>query len=289
MRVCYGEFDFQGSRSGRTARLQNEFLRAIHIHKPEVWKDLFHLRNLSTLTRTGLTWRQISGKQPLRVRRKVLLNVDPQDPLWKQLSNPQAYLAAASAALTEWSCRWNLNAEWCLQRAYDALRWWTRHGKVDSVLWTAAHWGGTVTISPQPLAPPNGLPEYVPLFTFREDYLKSIRASRARHGLLKIAGAYCEKVERSYEGAGYSRCRNDEKRKLDQHLEWTVRFQVRGESLDDIVATGDIEKSTVFRGVNDMLRLIDLEKRADAKRGRRVGSRNKESKVTRRIRRELGH
>lgn len=82
-------------------------------------------------------------------------------------------------------------------------------------------------------------------------------------------------VEQCYEQAGYIRCKAGEKRKLDQHLEWTVKFQVFRKSLDDIATTagneaaGGVEKSTVMSGVYDILRLMGLEKRSDAKRGRR--------------------
>lgn len=54
-RVCYGEFDYPegcpedrlADRTGRTAYLQNEFLKAIHKHAPEVWEDLYRLRELA--------------------------------------------------------------------------------------------------------------------------------------------------------------------------------------------------------------------------------------------------
>jgi len=261
-RICYGEFDYPegqpedriAGRTGRTAYLQNEFLKAIHGHAPEVWEDLYNLRKLTLpIDAAWLSWPNIRLK---RVDKQLLRSVE-----------------ALEAALHEWAQRWNLNAEWCLQGAYDALRWWTRHGRLDNVLWAGANWGGAAN-PPNAPPPPNGIPEYRPLFMFRETYLQGFRSSGPRHGALKLARTYCAQVDDYYEQAGYSRCKADEKRNLDQHLEWTVRFQVRRESLEDIGNAG-IEPSTVLRGVYDLLRLIYLSKRADAVRGRRYGSKNK--------------
>lgn len=255
-KVCYGEFDFPDGRAGRSSYLQSEFLKAVSQHAPQVWDDLYELQAFAVpLAEAWLSWQEIRlGRADNHLRESI---------------------SELTAALDEWARRWNLNEEWCLQRAYDALRWWTRHGRVDAVLWAGAVWGGAVIAPPNPPPPLEELPEYHPLFTFRENYLQSIRASGARHGLLKVAAQYCEQVEDCYEAAGYVRCKADEKRRLDQHLEWTVRFQLTGEGLDNIAQTADeIEKSTVLRAVYDLLRMIDLEKRADAKPGRRHGSKN---------------
>lgn len=143
-RVCYGEFDYPQGRSGRTAYLQNEFVTAVHRYVPEVWDELYSLHELfAPLISARLSWPVISGKNPLRVPRKVILKIDPQDVrTLKRLSKPQDYLATAAQALKAWADRWNLNEEWCLQRGYDALQWWSRHGKVDAVLWAGVIAGG---------------------------------------------------------------------------------------------------------------------------------------------------
>lgn len=189
-RICYGEFDYpEGNpedrligRTGRTAYLQNEFLKAIGRHAPQVWEDLYRLREFALpFNAAWLNWPDIRLKHADKQLRKSI--------------------EALETALEDWSRRWNLNEEWFLQRAYDALRWWTRHGKVDAVLWAGANWGGAAK-EPKPQQPPNGMPEYRPLFVFRDHYLESIRSQGARHGLLTHAKTYCEEVELSYERAG---------------------------------------------------------------------------------------
>jgi hypothetical protein len=81
----------------------------------------------------------------------------------------------------------------------------------------------------------------------------------------------------------------DEKRKLPQHLEWAVRYQVGGETQNEIASTagdeaaGGVSTGTISRAVKDVLTLIRLDNRA--KQGRRQGSKKKQLKILR----ELGH
>lgn len=146
---------------------------------------------------------------------------------------------------------------------------------------------------PTPTDPPHGLPLYLPTEVSREDYLSTVRPLGLQHGSLKLAEAYCFEVAQCYEQVGNSRCKAGEKRKLDQHLEWTVQFQVFRKSLDDIATTagdeaaGGVEKSTVMAGVYDILRLIGLERRSDARRGRRLGRTRKQTKTISEVRRGL--
>ena len=102
-------------------------------------------------------------------------------------------------------------------------------------------------------------------------YLRSIRllrqASKSRHKLVEI----------------------NKKPKLQEHIEWAVRYQVGGEGLLQIglsvrAAAGGVQPSTVLRAVDDVLSLVGLLKRPDAKPGRISGRKNR----TPRILRELG-
>jgi hypothetical protein len=93
------------------------------------------------------------------------------------------------------------------------------------------------------------------------------KASKSRHKLVEV----------------------DKKPKLQEHIEWAVRYQVGGEGLLQVgsgvrAATGGVQPSTVSRAVEDVLSLVGLSKRPDAKPGRTPGGRNK----TPRILRELG-
>jgi hypothetical protein len=62
----------------------------------------------------------------------------------------------------------------------------------------------------------------------------------------------------------------DDKPKLQEHIEWTVRYQVGGEGLSQIAFSirqqeGGLQASTVSRAVEEVLSLIRLVKRPDAK------------------------
>ena len=62
----------------------------------------------------------------------------------------------------------------------------------------------------------------------------------------------------------------DDKPKLQEHIEWTVRYQVGGEGLSQIAFSirqqeGGLQASTVSRAVEEVLALIRLVKRPDAK------------------------
>lgn len=194
-------------------------------------------------------------------------------------------------ALRLWAKKRNLDADWCLESAFSTLRMWSASERKPEVFKPDTESiGGPSVVGPQA---PDGLPLYLPTALSRKEYLDDLRSKDVPHGTLKRAQAYCSAVEQCYAKAGYPRCKAGEKRKLRLHLEWAVRFQVCGESLENIansigeMVAGGIEKSTVLRGVYDLLRLIDLEKRADARRGRRAGSKSKESRTIRQTRREL--
>jgi hypothetical protein len=107
--------------------------------------------------------------------------------------------------------------------------------------------------------------------TALRSYLRSRRlmrkASKSQHKLLEV----------------------DKKPKLQEHIEWAVRYQVGGEGLLQVgsgvrAAAGGVQPSTVSRAVEDVLSLVGLLKRPDARPGRIPGRKNR----TPRILRELG-
>ena len=66
------------------------------------------------------------------------------------------------------------------------------------------------------------------------------------------------------------------KPKLNEHLLWTVEYQVSpGKGLAEIA---EADPSTISRAINDSLSLIGLDKRPDAKPGRTLGRKNKYDK-----------
>jgi hypothetical protein len=93
------------------------------------------------------------------------------------------------------------------------------------------------------------------------------KASKSRHKLVEV----------------------DRKPKLQEHIEWAVTYQVGGEGLLQVgsgvrAAAGGVQPSTVSRAVEDVLALVGLLKRPDARPGRISGRKNR----TPQILRELG-
>lgn len=80
----------------------------------------------------------------------------------------------------------------------------------------------------------------------------------------------------------------DEKPKLLPHIEWAVKYQLGGQSLSQIGSTvrgsaGGVEPSTVSRAVEEVLSLIGLKKRPDAKPGRSLGRKGKRPQILRNL------
>jgi hypothetical protein len=321
-RICYGEFDWPNYRAKQTY-LRERFLAASARHANEVWRDLYELRPLYDHLKEAQGARRFNS--PKDFSADDLLTASPDvkaffnqveenssaELSWNTIGSVHRYecsrpsvslvgvapghesaseIASLLEALKGWSVKWNLNADWCLESAYNTLRMWSAQDGPPERFWPDAEsLSGWI---PMLTDPPPGFPLYLPTEISHDDYLSTVRSLRLQHGSLKQAEAYCLEVEQCYEQARYIHCKAGEKRKLDQHLEWTVKFQVFRKSLDDIATTagdeaaGGVEKSTVMSGVYDILRLIGLEKHSDAKRGRRLGSKGN-TKPIREVRRGL--
>ena len=302
--IGYAEFDWP-DQSARSASIRNSFLETVRTLAPDV---LNQLRDGPYLVYSDIRSRGLTHKDIVRLAalNPATLAKDANSIRFSTEEDSKEWVAVRCdvigfhTRLRRWATDWHLNAVWCLLAVYRTLNTWLNLGESQTLFFELLEFGdGFFTPPALPASnflglaypePAEGLPEYNPLLTFREYYLERIRANGVRHGLLKVAKAYCEKVEQCHEAAGYPRCKPGEKRNLAQHLEWAVRFQVRSESLEEIANTigdGGIDKSTVMRGVYDLLGFIGLEKRADATRGRKLGSENKESQISRHTRSRL--
>jgi|GEM_PF-2831792 len=116
------------------------------------------------------------------------------------------------------------------------------------------------------------------------------RALAWRHGLLTkfdvalrsyIAGM---RLKRKAAESQHRLIEVDDKPKLQEHIEWAVKYQVGGEGLLQIGSSiraegGGIHPSTVSRAVDEALSLIGLQKRSDAKPGRRYGRKNRTPRI----------
>ena len=278
MRVCFGEFDWPDER-GRREFLQVLFLSAIESQQPDVLDDLFD-KAFETYQRTAagcLDWHSLAVKSEVRLR------------------------------VEAWGQTWNLTALWCLNTALASLHFWTIASNKPKPLYFQHPGGGGVVPARPPV--PAGLKEYVPHCMFKEDYLENVRLSAKRafqeairansllslgkpnkaghfiDSVLDAAEEYCREVEERYVACNWSRCLQNERRNLAEHLGWLVRFQVCGHSFNQIAESENIEQSSVSRAVRELLDDLPLDKRPNSGPGRRLGQ--KESPQAK-IRRKLG-
>jgi hypothetical protein len=166
-------------------------------------------------------------------------------------------------------------------------------------------------------APPEGWNKYDPLTTRRlyyvnyvleearkviqnNPFLKHAEPSHRKYYLDSIAAKaeeYCIKVQKYLEYSGYKQV--VQTRNLDQHMNWTVEFQVKRMTLTEIASKSNVALSTVKRAVvgdskhnppiQGMLMLIGLPRRPDSRQGRRSGSNTSVSARERgRLLRQLG-
>jgi hypothetical protein len=258
MNLGYGEFDYP-DQSARRAALHNLFLEAVRVHAPEVLKELHD--------GPYAAYCELRFKHNL-AHERIIRSPNAQ--------NVKEFHQKLNACLS----KWHLDACWCLLAVYDTLNTWACfYPEGPSNLFFQLVSFGTGFFAP-PALPAASLidrrreylvsdglpkyptpPEYKPEMMYRWDYLKHVEA-------------YCDEVEKAYEAAGWHRCLLDEKRQLEKHLEWAVRYQVKRKTLDDIVAAEDSEGrdaiaadcrvndvSTISRAVKDVLSLIGLKRR----------------------------
>lgn len=217
--------------------------------------------------------------------------------LYKEIACPEIWelikyrlhsseLKALSGALDTWAVKWNLTEEWCKAAAYCTLQVWTRSSKPGQFFW---HPGvGKRIVRYDSL---EGLPLYMREFG-RECYLNTVelavREAVANHPLLKLGEAkslgsfiksvrnspiiddYCKGVEEASPPFSAK-----DKRKLNQHLKWTIKFQVVGKSFEEISRKSKVTEKAVEKAVLEMLQAIDLKERPRVKKksGRPKGSR----------------
>ena len=254
--------------------MRNQFLEAIAAYAPKVLKDLYDaaFKTYCELRHRGLSHRQVQRNR--------------------------ADSTELRESLTSWSLRWHLDASWCILAAYETFRVWSyEKGTPPTLFFQPIEFDylvdQTVFIVKLPKTP-GEFTLYRPHIVRRDEYLRGIRV-RARHtietdpllkhgnrrtktvlveSVAEFAKSYCLDVEHAYDLAKWKRCRSGQKRNLDQHLKWTVEFQVNCKTITRIAMesgaedAGGVEKSTVLRAVDDLLLLTGLVRRAGAKPGR---------------------
>lgn len=208
-----------------------------------------------------------------------------------------------------WAARNNLSASWCIESCYWTIRMWSVMGGNPRILYfdpIGTHLELDEVADGVP-PPPDALPKYEPLFERRELYLEAIKsmakkeiensqiliagsANRRRDLIMSIyekAEKYCDSVEdyflglkkKQKNGTGDEAIfrRVPDAKNLSRNLEWTVRFQVLGESFSEIAKKEEVDMSTVQRAVEGILKRIGLKKHNKSGPGRPRGSKNKDA------------
>lgn len=287
-RVCFGEFDWPDGRG-----------------KQEYFQQLF-LETIERIDQAPL--KQLYGT-PFKLYRQCCkdFRLEYSDIYfwWRISGAARSMVQGLNGDIDAWSKAWNLDAKWCRQTALVSLHAWSCSSQEITELFFA-HPGGGGGV-PTPLEPPEGFPRYVAYLMSRDDYLESVRSaalnaiskdSLLHHGsrvkakafaesVVRKAIPYCRTVEALYVESGWKRYRKNEKKNLKQHMEWTVKFQVSGKTLSEVAEESNVEQTTVSRAVREILSILPLAPRLDAKPGRIRGSKNRRQ-VESATRRDLG-
>jgi hypothetical protein len=309
MQIGYGEFDWSDASFAR-GFLRQQFLTAITSNAPEVLEDLREsivpaFRQLDDLERQ-LSWRDINPPSQFNSERVTAVRETMQQ--WSSRWN-----------LTDYFCEEVYNEMMISFLRFNHARSQpplkenqpeaTDHttqpaqsqSPPDSVLDAIFTDWLRDDASSLP-APPNGLNRYWPLHVTREEYLSDIKEAVLKRfqadPLLRLGepsqraafiqtvvtrvDAYCSDVERFYEQIGYVRCK--QKRKLREHLQWAVEYQIQGRGWTEIAEKHDVTVQGVEQAVTQLFKAADLPLRTSPQ-GRPPGS--KES-VEASVRRKLG-
>lgn len=206
-------------------------------------------------------------------------------------------LASLYEILKEWAKEYNLEADWCYERALEQLfDWCIPVSDDEDDLYEVRHkgWGG-VSVSLQDnddsIPPPIGFPSYAPGAQSRGDYLEQCKViletelnrpllvvartkeKRAfRDSIMEKVEQYCEEVENWFKkNQGWLSAKM--KNNLDRNLGWAVKVQIIGITASQISEEEEMDISTVTRAVEDILSLIELPRSLDFKQGRKPGPR----------------
>jgi hypothetical protein len=292
--ICYGEFDWRDNNA-KTSYIRNAFTSAIEEHAPNVWRALYD--------QVLPIHRQLRVELPHFTYRDYHYYVT--SPLSHDLTRAPyvqcGKLALLIYRLNAWSQTWNL-----VETHRSATRWVFEIALMNLEIWAAAPFArdeepeyfsagagfhGPIPSSP---GPPEGFPKYDPITIQQKEYLEWIRKQAVeaiqQHAILKhgakpkqnalvesvraAAERYCHQVDQVYESSQFKRTTEAQKKNLARHLEWTVRVQVKGETIREVADSTSVKPSSVSRAVDEILNMVGISKREDLKRGRIVGSKN---------------
>src|ERR1051325_8257407 len=313
MQLGYGEFDWPNATFAR-GFLRQQFLTAITSNAPEVLEDLREsilpaFRQLDDLERQ-LSWRDISPPSQFDSERLTAIrqSMERWSSRWNLIDyySEEVYnqIMISFLRLSHAQSQPPANRE-NQSETVDSIHTTQFHAQPqsppDSVLDAIFTDWLRDNASSLP-GPPEGLKRYWPLHITREEYLNDIKemvlqrfhadpllmlgepSQRAAfiQTVVTRADAYCSDVERFYEKIGYVRCK--QKRKLREHLQWAVEYQIQGRGWTEIAEKHNVTVQGVEQAVTQLFKAADLPLRTSPQ-GRPPGSKDS---VETSIRRKLG-
>ncbi|HZS04507.1 MAG TPA: hypothetical protein VFD58_06695 [Blastocatellia bacterium] len=161
MKIAYGELQWPDGHLSQ-AFLRRQFLETIADTNPEVLADLFDL---------AFECHRLAGPWHFRGWDDVLYPG----------GDPGQEIIIFRHMMYWWSQKWNLDADWCRERAFHALEYWSLYpGRLEKLTWGLDEID-THEISDRPDAPAGWL-QYRPLVWWRADYLTYVER-RARQAI----------------------------------------------------------------------------------------------------------
>ncbi len=243
VRLSSGEFDMPDGATGRII-IQNAFLTKVAEIVPEVWPDLYQIARQ--------TYAELKEDYPREYFSQDIERF-AVPPMSRERISPvyarHPRLGDLIDLIDDWARKWNLvtsdpDDPWLIKVVLGHLEYWDATGREGEYLALGFGAFGPIPATPEP---PQGLPPYNPLLTFRDEYLGAVREQALRaindHPLLQHIGdsqktasinsivesaataTYCERAEKQFEDAGF--IRGDKTRSLALHLDWAVRVQLK--------------------------------------------------------------
>lgn len=169
--------------------------------------------------------------------------------------------------LWDWGEQWGLDAEWCLEAAFNALFDWTLDPESASELrWSASihftRWGPALVIPGEDRFSfeHSG---WLVMNAQRKDFEKEVK--KAFESTLK---AYCDRIEEAASSLNYTQPPN--KNELE-HFKWLAYYQVKKMEYDEIKTHAPMVGTVqgISKAIKQIANVIDMELRPSARgRGR---------------------
>lgn len=294
MEMSYGLYERAEERTASREAARYCFLEIIRARVPKVLEELRD-GPLNIYLETGLNYPSLDYK-----------NWGGRDwertDIWNNIKHGASWLDAREIifgrSILNWANRYNLIEEeanrhhhWLLNCVISTIQHW-KHSPdaLEQLSWTYPRhlWPGLVLL----VKPPKkGLPEWMANLESREAYISHIRegASKRVNGdpylsmmqkshlnaAVQTIGnevselsKYLDRVEERYQSQGWKRV--DNKKKLQRHMEWTVKFQVQGINYSQVARESkpQVTMQAIRKEINFTLALIGLQRRKGIGPGR---------------------